>query len=192
VCATYGVAGDGPPGLTKPSCLGEELASLHHHWRIILKIASVQVDGRLIKGPLKVIASQPVVLEHYAAPAPTGFRAVLGGVSAGTAANYSWHGFQASNSLTSDDLVKLLLKNGIAKEHAQSVADAALQVIQSEPTKVLLVAVSAGGTTWAALEATSKLFGVSISGLRKFFVSAVVATIAGGVYYWLRHHGYLQ
>ena len=85
-----------------------------------------------------------------------------------------------------------MVKNGLAPEHAPTLADSILEVIRSEPTKILLVAVSAGGTTWAALQAGSKIFGLHTSAFQKFTLSLLVATLAAIAYYLLRQQGYLQ
>ncbi len=157
-----------------------------------MKIESVLVGDRVVKGALRVVASQPVVLESYTAPEVSGTKNLLAGITAGGTANYAWNGFQASNTLGTDDLAKLLVKNGLSQEHAPGAARKLLEIIHAEPTKVLLIAVSAGGTAWAAIEASSKLFGFSISTLRKFIISASVAAIAAIGYHYLRAGGYLQ
>ncbi len=157
-----------------------------------MNVTAVQVDGRLVRGPHKVIASQPVVIEQVGPPAVPGFKAIAGGVAAGTAANYAWKGFQVTNTITADELGKLLVKNGLAQKHVPTVADAALEVIRSEPTKVLLVAVSAAGAAWAALAAGSKFFGLQTSTLQRLAVSLLVAVLAAVAYYFLRQRGYLQ
>lgn len=157
-----------------------------------MEIQTVQVGNRVVKGPLRVIATQPVEIERFAAPQPSITQAILAGVTAGGSAKYAWQGFQASNTLGADDIAKLLIKNGLAPEHAPTVAKQALEVIRAEPTKVILVAVSAGGSIWAALEAGSKLFGIRVSALRKLAISGVGAVAAGVLYHYLRGLGYLQ
>lgn len=157
-----------------------------------MKIQTVQVGNRVVSGSLRVVAHQPVELEHHIAPQVSGAKAILAGVTAGTAANYAWSGFQATNTLGMDDLAKLLVKNGLSPEHAPAVSQKVYEVIQAEPTKVLLVAVSAGGTTWAAIEAGSKLLGISVSAWRKLLFSGAVAIAAGLAYHYLRGRGYVQ
>jgi len=157
-----------------------------------VKIQSVRVGDQTVSGSLRVVVSQPVEVEHFSAPEGGGTKSLLAGVTAGAAAKYSWQGFQATNTLGADEIAKLLVENGLSPQHAPSVAQRALDVIQTEPTKVLLVAVSAGGTAWAAIEAGSKLFGLRVSTWRKLFISVLVATVAGFGYHYLRNRGYLQ
>lgn len=157
-----------------------------------MKIESVQVGNHTVRGPLRVIATQPIELEPPLSPQVSGAQAILAGVTAGTTANYAWQGFQATNTLGLDDMAKLLIKNGVAPEHASTVAKQAMEVIRAEPTKALLVAVSAGGTMWAALEAGSKLFGLRVSALRKLVISVLTALLAVVGYHYLRSHGHFQ
>ncbi|MES2951703.1 MAG: hypothetical protein V4858_24510 [Pseudomonadota bacterium] len=155
-----------------------------------MNIQSVHVGGAPIRGPLRVVALQPVELDHYLAPEVRGARSLLSGVTAGATAKLAWSGFQASNTLGADEIAKLLVQNGLSPQHAPTVAQKALDIIHSEPTKVLLVAVAAGGTAWAALEAGSKVLGLRFSTWRKLLLSVAVAIVIGLGYHYLRTQGY--
>jgi hypothetical protein len=63
----------------------------------------------------------------------------------------AWNGFQNSHTLTQDQVVAGLIGNGVAPAQAPAIAKSAMDIIQAEPTKVLLVAVSAGGGAWLLL-----------------------------------------
>lgn len=158
-----------------------------------MEIQKSYVANDSVKGPLRLLASQAVQPAQPAAQdQPGGMRSVFVGVGAGTTANYAWKGFQATNTLDASEIGKYLIKNGLAPEHAPDVAQKTLDVIRSEPTKVLLVAVSAGGAAWAVLEAGDKFFGMRSSALRKLWLSLAVALLAGAAYYFLRKNGYMQ
>ena len=156
-----------------------------------MQIQAVRVGDQTIR-PLRVILTQPVELEQHLAPEASATKALLAGVTAGTTAKYAWHGFQATNTLGIKEMTDLLVQNGVAPQHAPAVAEQALAVIRAEPTKALLVAVSASGTIWAALEASSKLFGMRVSVLKKIALSVSGALLAGAGYHYLRSHGYFQ
>ncbi len=141
-----------------------------------MKIQSVQVGGAAIKGPLRVVAIQPIELDHYLAPEVSGARTLLSGLTAGATAKYAWNGFQASNTLGAEDIAKLLVQNGLSPQHAPTVAQRALDIIHAEPTKVLLVAVAAGGTAWVALEAGGKILGLRVSAWRKLLISIAISS----------------
>ena len=156
-----------------------------------MRLGTVQIEGTMVRNSLKVMAAQPVELEHYVAPT-SGIESVLQGVTAGGTAKLAWHGFQASNTTGLDDLTKLMLHNGVSQQHAPAAAQAALEFIRAEPTKLLLIAVSAGGGAWAALEASSKMFGFKISTWRKAAICAVFALLIVGAYHFLHMRGYFQ
>ena len=156
-----------------------------------MRIGTVQIGETVVRNSLKVIAAQPVELEHYVAPA-SGVATVLKSVTAGGTAKYAWHGFQASNTLGVDDLAKLMMKNGVSHEHAPAAAQAAFEFIKAEPTKLLLIAISTGGTAWAALEAGSKMFGFQLSSWRKAAICGALALLAVLGYHFLHGQGYLQ
>lgn len=156
-----------------------------------MRLGTVKIEGTMVRSSLKVIAAQPVQLEHYVAPASS-LESVLQGVTAGGTAKLAWHGFQASNTAGVDDLTKLMLHNGVSEQHASAAAQAALEFIRAEPTKLLLIAVSAGGGAWAALEASSKMFGFKISTWRKAAICLVIAALCALAYHFLHIRGYLQ
>ena len=153
-----------------------------------MNLTSVSLDGKRVPGPFRVVASQPVVLEAFEAKPGIG-RKIASGAAGGLVTERAWSAFQASNTLQADEVAKLLVKNGLAPEHAPSVAKQALDVIQSEPTKVLLVAVSAGGTAWAAVEAARSLFGMRISRLAQAAIAIAVALAGAAVYHYLKARG---
>jgi hypothetical protein len=157
-----------------------------------MKIQSVRVDDQVIQGSLRVVTCQPVELEAYEPARPSAGKVLLSGLGAGAATRYAWQGFEASNTLGTDEITKLLVKNGVSQQHAPAVANKALEVIRAEPTKMLLVAVSAGGASWAALEFTGNVFGFHVAALRKLIVSLIVAAAAALGYYLLRSRGYLE
>ena len=154
-----------------------------------MKISSVSVDSRVIRGPLQVIAAQPVVLEHYDADSKSQTGKVFAGLSAAGISQQAWAGFQATNTTGLDEMAKFLVKNGLAPEHAPSVAKRAMEVIQAEPTKVLLIAVSAGGGLWAAIEAGRTLFGLRMSRIRQLIFALLFAAVAGLAYHYFRSKG---
>ena len=154
-----------------------------------MKISSVSVGTQVVRGPLKVVAAQPVVLEHYEAGSKSPTGKIFAGLSAGALSQQAWAGFQATNTTGLDDMAKFLVKNGLAPEHASGVAKKALDVIQSEPTKVLLIAVSAGGGFWAAVEASRTLFGLKISRFWQLVLALGAATAAGLAYHYLKSIG---
>jgi hypothetical protein len=126
-----------------------------------MKIHQLNVDGKPYVGPVQVLTVAPVAsAAELAKEVPgEGLQAAVQGLTGGAVAKYAWNGFQASHTLTQDQVVAGLIGNGVAPAQAPAIASTALDIIRAEPTKVLLVAVSAGGGAWALLEAGSKLFG---------------------------------
>ena len=157
-----------------------------------MKIQSVNVDNDVAYRRLPVVTLQPVELEAYESPKPGLIKNILPGLTAGVTVNSAWSGFQASNTLGADEIAKLLIKNGLSPEHAPTVSQQAYEIIRAEPTKVLLVAVAAGGTAWAVVDTAGKLCGIAVPTWRKVIISAVIAIAAGFAYHYLRTKGYLQ
>lgn len=154
-----------------------------------MKISSVSVGTHLVRGPLQVVAGQPVVPENHAAGPAGQLGTVFKGISAGAVSHQAWAGFQASHTTSLDDVAALLVKNGLAPEHAPGVARKAMDIIQAEPTKMLLIAVSAGGGFWAAVEAGRTLFGLRLSRLWQLGLTLLVALAAALVFHVLKTHG---
>jgi hypothetical protein len=74
----------------------------------------------------------------------------VGAVAApGQVANMAWQGMQLSNTMTYDQIVGTLVKNNFTEDFAQHIAPDILKAFKSTSSKVLFVAVAAGGAFWA-------------------------------------------
>jgi len=149
-----------------------------------MKIHQLNVDGKPYVGPLQVLAVAPIASAAELAKGVQGegLQAAVQGLTGGVVAKYAWNGFQASHTLTQDQVVAGLIGNGVAPAQAPAIAKSAMDIIQAEPTKVLLVAVSAGGGAWALLEAGGKLFGWKLRRAHKIAYIALAALLAVAAY----------
>jgi hypothetical protein len=120
-----------------------------------------------------------------------GIKTVFSGVTGAAVANTAWSGFQASNTLTHEQVVSNLLANGLSPVHAPSAADKILEILRAEPTRILLVAVSAGGGTWVAMETLGKLLDRKWTTRQKLLTSLGGAALAVIVYLVLKWAGIL-
>jgi hypothetical protein len=157
-----------------------------------MKIEELYIDGKRYYRSVEVVTVSPVEGAAKLTPEDSGLKSAVAGIGGGAIAKYSWTGFQASNALTHDQVVAGLVANGVAPSHAPGIADTALKIIQAEPTKVLLVAIAAGGGTWALLEAGGKLFGWRLTKARKIALILVGAALAVVLYLFLRLAGVMR
>jgi hypothetical protein len=149
-----------------------------------MKILDLKIDGRPYLQPVQVVTVAPVTTAAELAKGVQGegVQAALQGITGGVVAKYAWSGFQASHSLTQDQVVAGLIGNGVAPAQAPAIAQTAMDIVRAEPTKVLLVAVSAGGGAWALLEAGGRLFGWKLARGRKIAYTALAALLAVAAY----------
>jgi len=145
-----------------------------------MKVLDLNVDGKPYLLPVQVLTVAPLATAAELAKGVQGegLQAALQGVTGGMVAKAAWSGFQASHTLTQDQMVASLIGNGVAPAQAPAIASTALDIIRAEPTKVLLVAVSAGGGAWALLEAGGKLFGWKLGRAHKIAYIALAALLA--------------
>lgn len=152
---------------------------------------SVSINGIPSHAPLEVVKVATVDPEIKPSRDSELFKAIASTAGGTFAAKNAWAGFHASQTLTLQQVQDGLIANGLAPTHAPSYADAAYSIIKSEPTRILLVAVAAGGGTVALLEATKK-FDVpwkSWGRKRVFLTGVIIACIACLVYVVLKRLG---
>jgi hypothetical protein len=157
-----------------------------------MKIHDLKIDGRPYLRPVQVLTVAPVASAAELAKGAVqgeGLQAALQGITGGVVAKYAWNGFQASHTLTQDQVVAGLIGNGVAPAQAPAIASTALDIMRAEPTKVLLVAVSAGGGAWALLEAGGKLFGWKLRRGHKIAYTALAVLLAVAAYLTARALG---
>lgn len=161
--------------------------------KIPVKFPKLAIDGRPYTNRVSIVTVAHADSGVKVQPENAGWKSAVGGVvSGGVVAKYSWSGFQASHVLTHDQMVAGLIANGVTPAHAPGIADTALKIIQAEPTRILLVAVSAGGGTWALLEAGGKLFGWRLSARRKIALILAGAGFSVLLYLALRWAGVVR
>lgn len=159
-----------------------------------MKISSVSIQGRPTIAPLEVIKVATVSAETKPTLEGELFKGLASAGGGAWVADKAWAGFHASQTLTLQQVQDGLIANGLAPAHAPTFADAAYNFIKSEPTRILLVAVAAGGGTVAVLEATKK-FNVpwkSWTRNRVFLAGITAAVIAALVYIVLKKLGMMS
>lgn len=152
-----------------------------------MKIQDLNVDGKPYLRPVQVLTVAPFATAAELAKGVQGMQgeglqSALQGVTGGMIAKVAWNGFQVSHTLTQDQVVAGLIGNGVAPAQAPAIARTAMDIIRADPTKVLLVAVSAGGGAWALLEVGGRLFGWKLARGRKIAYTALAVLLAVAAY----------
>jgi hypothetical protein len=159
-----------------------------------MRVSSVSVNGITSSAPHEVVKIATVTPESNPSREGELFKAIASTAGGTFVADKAWAGFHASQTLTLQQVQDGLIANGLAPAHAPTFANAAYEVIKSEPTRILLVAVAAGGGTIAVLEATKK-FNVPWklwSRKRVLLTGVAIAVVAGMIYFFLKKRGLMS
>jgi hypothetical protein len=100
---------------------------------------------------VKAIEGKPIT------PIATEVLKTLGTTGAGVyITSTGWQAFQATHTATQSEILQGLLKNGVTPEKAAAFSGPLENIIKSDPTRLLFVAITGGGAGITVLEATRK------------------------------------